>query len=481
MSDVHLRLIQRPPAPTNVRHVYLIGICGTGMGSLAGLFRQRGCRVRGSDKGVYPPMSTQLAELDIEVYEGFDFKNLDPEPDLVVVGNVCTPQNAEARSAQARKLPIMSFPETLERYFLRWHHPIVVAGTHGKTSVTGLIVHLLRRWQPSFLVGGILNNLGTSFGLNDGSHFIVEGDEYDSAFFDKAPKFLHYEPDVAIVTSMELDHTDMYRTTAEYEEAFVEFVHKVSRTLVLWGDNPRVAALGEETDCECVTYGLNASCDVSAADVVHGPDGQRFVLVVHGQRRAELHLPMHGRHNLLNALGACAVAMAERVHPDALSFEGYLGIARRLEVLGTAGGVTVVDDFAHHPTAVGATIQAACERWKDRRIIAIFEPRSNTSRRKIFEKAYMRSFDQAARVLICAPPFRHNDDPNDFMDAKAVVTGIQERGTAAEVFDGADALLHTLERTAQEGDVMLIMSNGSFDGLHRRLLARLAANNHNQP
>ena len=472
-ADAHLRIFDRAPVPAEVRSVYLIGICGTGMGSLAGLLKKAGYSVQGADAGVYPPMSTHLASLDVVVHQGYDADHLDFEPDLVIVGNACTPTHVEAAAARERGLPQLSFPEALAHFFLRDRRSLVIAGTHGKTTTTGLLIHLLRASDSSYLVGGIITDQDVSYGLGAGRHFVVEGDEYDSAYFDPRPKFLHYRPQCGLVTSMELDHADIYRNFDEYRQAFEAFAHLVSDTLVLCDDDPNVLRLAHATRASVITYGLQTTSEVSASDVSVKPDGQHFTLTWQGRRQARMRLPLFGRHNLLNALGACTVALAEGVPGDALSLAGFGGIKRRLEVLGTAAGITVVDDFAHHPTAVRATIQGALDRWPGRRLVAVFEPRTNSSRRKAFETPYMQAFDDAALALISAPPFRHNDNPDRFMNTAALARGIRARGTPARVFSSSDALLPALLASVREQDVVLIMSNGSFGGLHRRLLRAL--------
>jgi len=475
--DAHLRIFERPAPPPQIQDIYLIGICGTGMGSLAGLLAKAGYRVHGSDAGVYPPMSTHLASLDITVYEGFDAAHLDYGPDLVIVGNACTPTHVEAAAARERRLPQFSFPEALAHFFLRKRRSLVIAGTHGKTTTTGLLIRLMQDHDPGYLVGGILSGKSTSYGLGQGPHFIVEGDEYDSAYFDKQPKFMHYQPRSALVTSVELDHMDIYHSFDVYREAFRAFAHSVDDTLALCDDDPEVLRLAAHTQAKVVTYGLQPESHISATDVRIRSDGQQFTLTIGGKPVANLLLPLFGRHNLLNALGACSLALAEGIPADTLSFEGYQGMKRRLEVLEEIGGITVVDDFAHHPTAVEVTIQAARDRWPTRRLVAVFEPRTNTSRRKTFEAAYTRAFDEAALALISAPPFRHNDDPVQFMDVGTLAVGIQQRGTPASVFSGSDAVLSALLEDVREGDVILIMSNGGFEGLHGRLLAALHQRN----
>lgn len=480
--DAHLRIFERPPvpAPEAVQSVYLIGICGTGMGSLAGLFEQAGCRVCGSDRAAYPPMSTRLTEAGITVFEGYDPARLDPAPDLVVVGNACIPTHVEATYARKHRLVQQSLPEALAHFFIRDRRSLVVAGTHGKTTTTGMLVHVLRKagLDPGFLVGGVMANGNVNYSVGTGTHFVVEGDEYDSAYFDKRPKFMHYRPTSAIVTSIEFDHADIYDGWEDYREAFRAFARLVpdGGLLALCGDAPAVRALAAGTGARVRCYGLDGPAnDVTARNVQPFSGGQRFTLVVEGEDRVAVTLPMSGRHNLLNALAVCTVALDEGLAPAQLAhgFGTFKGMRRRQEVRGEIGGVLVLDDFAHHPTAVRETIHAVRQRWPDRRLVAVFEPRSNSSRRKMFETPYAEAFDRADLAFLSAPPFRHNDDVERFMDARVVVQTVTRRGVPAFVYPDADALLPPLLEHLRPGDIVLIMSNGSFGNLHARLLDSL--------
>lgn len=482
-SDAHLRIFDRPVPPTadQIENVYLIGICGTGMGSLAGLFRESGCEVTGSDAAAYPPMSLKLAEMGIRVHEDFNPAHLTPAPDLVVVGNACIPTHTEATEARENNLAQVSFPEALARYFIGKRKSLVVAGTHGKTTATSMLVHVLQTagLDPGFLVGGVMNNGNRSYAVGCGEHFVVEGDEYDSAYFDKRPKFLLYRPTTAIVTSIEFDHADIYDTWDDYLEAFKEFATLVppSGLLVVNIDDPQTARLASSAVCRFRTYGLDSpEAQVTARNVRASDEGQSFALIVNSQTLGTLDLPMNGRHNLLNALGVCAVALDEGVPMSAIQegLRSFKGIQRRQQIRGEAGEVIVVDDFAHHPTAVRATIQATRERWTNRRIVAVFEPRSNSSRRKVFESGYSEAFIEADAVFLSTPPFRHNDDVSNFMNIDVVIERIRARGIHAETASGADDLLGPLLKYLEPGDIALIMSNGSFGNIHERILSGLS-------
>ena len=482
-ADADLRVFARPPLPPPeaIRRVYLIGICGKGMGALAELLAEAGYEVRGSDEAAYPPMSTRLAAHGIAVDEGYSAAHIDGWADLVVVGNAAVPTHPEAAAARERGVAQASLPEALAHLFLRQRQPAVVAGTHGKTTTTGMLVHVLREagMDPGFLVGGVLVGEETTSALGSGPVFCIEGDEYDAAYFDKRPKMLLYRPHRAIVTSLEFDHADIYRDWDEYQRAFHAFVAlpPPAGLLVLNGEDEAVRDLADRTWARVRLYGeegreaSGVTFDVAARNLRPVEGGQTFTLVASGEPLAEVRLPMGGRYNALNALAVAAVAMdagatAEQV---ARGLGSFRGMKRRQEVVGEASGVLVVDDFAHHPTAVAATIQGVRERWPGRRVVAVFEPRSNSSRRKAFEAPYAEALATADALFLSTPPLRHNDDPADFLDAETVASGVNDAGTPAASFASADALLPELVDALRPGDLALVMSNGSFDGLPRRL------------
>lgn len=483
-ADVHLRIFERAPAPAadSVELIHFIGICGTGMGSLAGLMRDAGYVVKGSDAAVYPPMSTRLRELGIELIEGYSADNLTPTPDIVVVGNACSPTHEEATFARENRLLQLSFPETLAHFFLEGKRSLVVAGTHGKTTTTGMLAHLFVAggMEPGFLVGGVMQNGNISYRVGKGKQFIVEGDEYDSAYFDKRPKFMHYQPMAAIVTSLEFDHADIYENDDDYREAFEQFAATVNPdgVLVLNADLPEVLHLAQFSEAVVVTYSTDehSTADVRAANVENVNSGLRFDLIVSGRAlakevRQSVFLPMTGTHNLSNALAASAVALHEGLSPSAIAagFKTFQGLKRRQEVVAEIDGITIVDDFAHHPTAVRETISAIRDRWPGKRVVAVFEPRSNSSRRKVFESTYVDAFLEADVAFISAPPFRHNDDVSNFMDVNVVTARLMNSGLDARSMQDHHALKEALTTTVRHGDVVLIMSNGGFGGVHQWL------------
>ncbi len=479
--DAHLRVFERPPLPEAIRDIYLIGISGTGMGTLAGLLKEAGFQVRGSDAAAYPPMSTLLQKLGIPVYEGFDPAHLIPPPDVVIVGNACTPTHPEAAYAREQRLPQLSLPEALRYFFLQHRRPLVVAGTHGKTTTTGLLAHLFEQGgaEPGYFIGGLWRDGRPGYAVGKGKHFILEGDEYDSAYFDKRPKFWHYMPHGAIVTSVEFDHADIYEDEEDYYQAFAHFVSLLPEEglLVLFGDDARVRSLAAHTRARVMRYGLEEDNDITVREVITTTGGQRFRLIIQERELGTFFLPLSGRHNLLNAMGALGLALDEGIPVERLqeALPLFPGMKRRQEVLAEINGILVIDDFAHHPTAVRETIRAIRMRYPERRLIVLFEPRSNTSRRKRFEAAYAQAFDEADRVFLRVPPLRHNDDPADFIDAFGLAQQITHRGTSASTYSDVHTLLPEVLRVLQPGDVVLIMSNGGFDHIQERLLQALRA------
>jgi UDP-N-acetylmuramate: L-alanyl-gamma-D-glutamyl-meso-diaminopimelate ligase len=453
--------------------IHLVAICGTGMGSLAGLLKEAGHQVRGSDKAFYPPMSERLQAWGIETMQGFDPGHLDPDTDLVVVGNACRKDNPEARAAEERSLRVMSFPQTLRELFIQDRRSIVVAGTHGKTTTSSLLAYLLVEtgMDPSFLVGGILQNFKKSFRFGQGDFFIVEGDEYDSAFFDKRPKFVHYRPEMAVLTSVEFDHADIYADMDQYRASFVSLIPE-GGLLVACDDDTEVRALAAQAGCRVVPYGLGRGDGWRAGDIVEGEAGTSFILRVDGKRRGRVEVPLSGRHNVQNTLAALAVAENAGL-PSQRATEvlgGFRGVARRMQVRGVEAGITVIDDFAHHPTEVKETVYATRRRYPKSTLVAVFEPRTNTSRRSFFQQRYAESFEGADRVVL-VPPFDPGKIPEqERFDSARLVAALEDRGQQAGLCRNADAVVEMLSDLLQDGDVVLVMSNGAFDDIHQKLL-----------
>src|ERR1700676_4805776 len=451
------------------------------MAPLAGMFRERGFRVTGSDSGVYPPASTLLQSLGISFFHSFDAANLMPAPDLVIVGNIIARGNPELEEVLDRKISYRSMPEILEEVFLPGRHSIVVSGTHGKTTTTAMLAWIFHTAgkRPNFLVGGVAENFGKSYGLGGGEEFILEGDEYETAFWDRGPKFFHYHPDDLIVTSLEFDHADIYRDFEAYELAFRRLVNLVPRrgTVVIWGDTeesgPALRRAAEKAFCPVETYGFSSGNDWLASDLAVDGGGMRFRVAYKGMPFGEFVLAASGRHNILNAMAAIAVAHGRGIGADVLAkaLATFRSVKRRMDVKGEVRGVLVVDDFAHHPTAVRATIEAARARWPGRRLWAILEPRSNSMRRKIFEQTLPVALALADRVVLAGVFRAQQLGDENRLEPEAVAESVRELGKSARVFPSADAIAEQVSKEAEAGDVLLVMSNGSFDGLCEKLLA----------
>ncbi len=465
-------------------HVHLIGVCGTGMGSLAGLLAAAGHRVTGSDQAFHPPMGPALERWGVETKVGYSPAHLDPAPDLVVVGNVCRPDHPEARAAIDRGLAYASFPATLAEHFLARRRSFVVAGTHGKTTTSTLLAYLLHRAgaDPGMLVGGIPRDFDASFRLGrEGGPFVVEGDEYDSAFFEKTPKLWQYRAEAAILTSVEHDHIDIYPDADTYRAAFERFVEEMPKdgVLVAWAGSAEVRRVAARARCRVVWYALSSD-EVGDVDPTWlaapiRPQGglTPFDLFIGGSATPTVMSPLSGRHNVLNAVAAMALAAETgQARIDALvaALGSFRGVRRRQELLGVADGVRVYDDFAHHPTAVRETLRGLRARHPDGKLVAVFEPRSATASRRLHQDEYPSAFD-AADMAILAPVGRSEIEDADRLDVAAIARAI---GPEALAPDSHEAILDALDRSAGPGDTVVLMSNGAFGGLHDRVLARLA-------
>ena len=451
------------------------------MGALAGLLKEAGHEVQGSDRTFYPPMAERLQAWGIPTRQGFDPAHIDPDTDLVIVGNVCRKDNPEAQAALQRGLKVMSFPQALADFFIAGKTSVVVAGTHGKTTTAALLSYVLVETglDPSFLVGGIPQNFGKGFHLGRGGVFVVEGDEYDAAFFDKRPKFIHYRPTIVVLTAVEFDHADIYPDMAAYRAAFTTLLTLLPADglLVACADDPEVTALAPSAPCRVVSYGLGPGAAWSAADIQPGEEATRFSLIRQGSRVATVTLPLAGRHNVANTLGVLAAAEAVGVDVQRAvgCLAGFLGIARRMQVRGVVSGVTVIDDFAHHPTKVRETVLAVRARYPRSRLVAVFEPRTNTSRRRIFQETYAASFAGADEVVV-VPPYDAEKIPQaERFDSAALVAALQQRGQKAGLRKNADDVVADLSGRLGNGTVVLIMSNGAFDYIHEKLLSALRA------
>lgn len=463
----------------NVKRIHLIAVCGTGMASLAGLLKEKGFEVTGSDANVYPPMSDQLAALGIKIHLGYKPENIDAsKPDLVIVGNAVSKDNPEVLEVQKRNLPLLSMPEAFDRFFLAHRFPIVVAGTHGKTTTASILAWLLERTgqSPGFFVGGILKNFGRSYQLGSGDYFVIEGDEYDSAFFDKGPKFLHYRPQVLILNAVEFDHADIYRDLNHVLEAFYKLMALMPTDglIVADGDNANVRSLIAKAPCRVLTFGVNGGNDLEPSDVALG-EVARFRLKRKGEAVGEFASPLAGRHNLKNLLGVLGVLLDLGLRSDdiAAALTEFQGIKRRQEVLATIRGITLVDDFAHHPTAVAETLAALRSKYGPRKLWAIFEPRSNTTRRNIFQKDFAVAFDPADEIIFAAPYQPEKIPEAERLHPEDVVSDLQKRGKKARYLPEVDRIVDAVAKEARSGDVLCIMSNGAFGGIYGKMIEAL--------
>ena len=468
--------------PARPRRIHLVGVAGTGMGSFAGMLKAAGYEVSGSDENVYPPMSHQLRDWGIQVLTPYAPSNLDAaRPDLVVIGNVIRRVNPEATEVRARRLPQMSFPAALGSLFLKTRHSVVVAGTHGKTTTSALMGHVLADAgrDPTFLVGGVTLNYRGNYRLGKGPHFVVEGDEYDTAYFDKGPKFLHYQPRTCILTSVEFDHADIYRDLSHYTASFEKLVALVppDGTLVAAASYPNVLELSKRCRGKVATYQgqEGAAADYAPRALRFGPEGARFEVLERGQSLGEVLLPMGGAHNVENALGVFAAGRSLGLSFEELrrGFQTFLGVKRRQEPRGEPNGILVLDDFAHHPTAVKETIAAVRGRYAGRRLWAIFEPRSNTSRRNIHQDDYAKSFVGADRASIKVPDPHDKIPQGEGLDVPRLASALSAQGIPSWAAPDVPSLLDEVATGARPGDVLLVMSNGAFGGFIDQLLPRL--------
>jgi UDP-N-acetylmuramate: L-alanyl-gamma-D-glutamyl-meso-diaminopimelate ligase len=461
--------------------IHLSAICGTAMASLAGLLREQGHEVTGSDQDVYPPMSTQLEALGIPIRSPYAEENVPQDAHLVVIGNALSRGNPEVEAVLDRRQRYTSAPALIAEEFLRPRTSLVVAGTHGKTTTTSLLAFLMHRagLDPSFLVGGIPVDFGHSYRLASGRHFVIEGDEYDCAFFDKRPKFVHYLPDVAIVGNLEFDHADIYPDLAAVQLAFVRFLNVIPRRglLVAGTESPALVEVLPKARCRVDTFGLHEGADWRAVDVRAEGQGSRFRLLRRGRDEGEFALRLGGEHNVRNALAALAAAAEAGVQPAAAreALAAFCGVKRRLEVRGVAGGVTVYDDFAHHPTAVAATLSALRSLGGPGRLVAVFEPRSYTCRTRVFQDDFARAFRGADRVIVAAAHLPGKVPEGQRISEKDLVAGMRREGTDAAFVPTVDEIVRTLVRELRPGDRVAVLSNGGFGGIHDKLLLALEA------
>jgi UDP-N-acetylmuramate: L-alanyl-gamma-D-glutamyl-meso-diaminopimelate ligase len=461
------------------QHTHLMGVCGVGMAAMAGILKELGHRVTGSDEHPYPPMSTFLEGLGVPIMAGYRPENLEPAPDLVVVGNVIRRDNPEAQAMLAGNLPHISLPEALNRYLVGRHQSLVVTGTHGKTTTTAILAWLLFAlgMDPGFMVGGIAKNFSANYRVGQGPYVVLEGDEYDTAFFDKRPKFVHFTPRVGVITSMEFDHADIYADINQVYKAFEAFMRRmqVGSRLLAWGDDTTMRSVCMRYGATVQYYGLKEHLYWQAGQIVPVQGGMNFTVYRHRKFWGNFTVPLMGVHNVLNALAALATMGELGVQPHlmAQALEDFRGVKKRQEIHGEFQKVLVIEDFAHHPSAVAATLKGVREAYPGRRLLAVFEPRTNTSRRKIFQQPYAESFGDADVVLIREPSDLWKVPPEEQFSAFQLVKDLVAQDKKAFYFPDTDKLLNGLLRGLEHDDVVLIMSNGDFDHLVPRLCQAL--------
>lgn len=463
-----------PVAKTIMKHIHFLGICGTAMGAVATSMARRGYRVTGTDAHVYPPMSDFLESEGIEIYRGYAESNIPAEADVIVIGNAMSRGNPEVEAVLERRLHYMSLPEAMKEFFLRGKRNFVVSGTHGKTTTTSILAWLMEDAQldPSFMIGGIALNLGRGGRFTDSPFCVLEGDEYDTAFFDKRSKFLHYLPELAIINNIEFDHADIYADVKEIQLSFRRLVRIVPRNgLVLANaDDPRVLEVVADAPCPVKTVGFGEAADIRILDAHYHPDGCSWTL-----EGSPYELPMIGEFNVRNASMAIAAARFAGLAPEGIarSLKQFLGVARRQQVRGVECGVTVVDDFAHHPTAIGYAVAGLRQKFPGSRVWAVFEPRSNTTRRNVFQHELAEALATADFPVIASV-----ENPDKVCEGERLDIGLlagEVAGRGKNVFHGENVgeIVRHLASQTQPGDVVLVMSNGGFGGIHGKLLEAL--------
>ena len=463
-----------PAMFSRIQSVHFTGICGTAMAATAAAMQEKGVKVTGSDQNVYPPMSTFLADRKIEVISGYAEQNLAHKPDLVVIGNAISRGNPEAEYVLDHKLPYCSLPELLKEFFIRGKRSLVVTGTHGKTTTTALLAWVFEHngLNPSYLIGGIPNNLGQGARFTDSEWFIIEGDEYDTAFFDKRSKFVHYLPEVALINNLEFDHADIFDSLEPIKTAFKYFIRLVPRNglLLANGDDANLAPLLNVTHCPVKRFGLGEGNAVQAFNIRYGPTATEFEIP-----SFKFHTNFVGEINVRNALGviACAKHCGLKNHQIQSAFDTFKGVKRRMEIRGIAGGVTVVDDFGHHPTAIRETLSALRIKYPTQKVWAIFEPRTNTTRRNIFQAELALAFADADAVVVSQVARLELLAPEERLDPVRLMQDLKEMGKDAAYLPDVDAIVAHVAQGVQGGEVVVVFSNGGFGGIHGKLLERL--------
>lgn len=465
--------------PDQVRSIHILGICGTAMAALAGMLKESGYAVTGSDANVYPPMSDFLEQIDVRVFSGYRPENLHHSPDLVIVGNVISRPNPEAQELARIRLPYLSMPQALKRFYLKEKKSLVVSGTHGKTTTSSMLASVLHDAgsDPGFMIGGIVSNFDTNYRIGTGACFVTEGDEYDTAFFDKESKFLHYRPDVAVITSIEFDHADIFSDLDEIIRSFKKFVTLLppDGLIIAHCEDPIVAGVLSESPCPVESYGLRPEADWQVREPTFQPGFSSFRLKYRSNPFGTFSIKQSGLYNCLNATAVVAIMHRLGYSPAQIAegLASFNGVKRRQEVRGIVNDITVIDDFAHHPTAVRETLNGLKKSHPENRLIAVFEPHTNTSRRSIFQNDYISSFDASDIAVIREVGTDKPVDGDDKFSSAQLAEDLRDRSLEAQAFADTDQIIAHLATIAQPGDIIAVLSNGGFDNIHTRLIAEL--------
>lgn len=465
--------------PKSIKNIYLIAICGTGMAALAGLLKKAGHSVTGSDTNIYPPMSILLNDAGIEIFPGYKKENIFKDIDLVIVGNAVSKTNEEVQAVIEAGIPYTSFPAALSQFFLEGKKSLVVTGTHGKTTTTSLLSWVLEssNRKPGFMVGGWLKNFDTNYQVSQGEYFVTEGDEYDSAFFDKGPKFLHYRPDASILTSIEFDHADIFNDLEQIKQVFRDYVGlmKPNGVMLVKSDDNNIREVIKSASCNIETYGYDEAAEWRIESYRFEKGFGHFSLAFKNQHRGDFELAMIGRHNVENAAAVAGLCFNLGLTKDEINegFRTFKGVKRRQEIVGEKKGITVIDDFAHHPTAIDLTIDAVKKAYPGQKVWAVFEPRSATSRRKVFEDSFPNSFLKADRVIFSKVFAPEKIKEEELLDIEGVAASICELGGIADYIPQVDDIVEFITKNSKAGNVILVMSSGGFGGIHQKILENL--------
>ncbi len=461
------------------KSIYIIAICGTGMSALAGLLKKSGRSVIGSDTNIYPPVSDLLDKYGIEIKPGYKKENVPSDADLIIIGNAVSKTNPEAEAAIESGIRYVSFPEALGEYFLQDNKSLVVVGTHGKTTTSSLLAWMLEGTgqKPGFLIGGWLKNFDSNYGYPEGNYFVVEGDEYDTAFFDKGPKFLHYRPYASVLTGIEFDHADIYDNLEQIQDNFRKFVSIINPQgfLLVEDSKKNMENVLDAASCQIETYGFSESADWEIKNYTHSDGIGTFSLFYNQKLAGDFSLPMIGQYNVQNGAAVAAMGLKLGISPNAINdaLLKFKGIKRRQEIVGVKNNIIVMDDFAHHPTAIKLTIDAVCEAYPGRRVWAVFEPRSATSRRNLFQKELPESLMAADKIILTKLFSPHKIKPENRFDLSNAVKDLNNKGKDAYLIPEVEDIIDYIVYNNKPGDIILIMSSGGFDNIHRKLLERL--------